>query len=228
MTYYPPEGNQPEKTAATVEITLDIPQDEDLRQLIADSYPLDNGFACAKLAASIDGGETLIPLVFDNGTKPTQMTATAEIDVAKLVGFEGDAKDFVMEFYNITVDTQNANAVTKGDLLFGRYAAFSVNKPVPLTGKNLVVTTPEGWSGHIYVNDPPEDAKLTLTKEVTGSGYTWSQTKWTSSDETIATIRADGVIHPLRTGEVTFYLEAVSMVGWQTTKAKTTALQASH
>ena len=61
---------------------------------VADSYPLDNGFACAKLAASIDGGETLIPLVFDNGTKPTQMTATAEIDAAKLMGFEGGRKGF--------------------------------------------------------------------------------------------------------------------------------------
>ena len=67
-----------EKTTAVVEITINVPNHNDLRQLIADSYPLDNGFACAKLAASIDGGETLIPLVFDNGTKPTQMTATAK------------------------------------------------------------------------------------------------------------------------------------------------------
>lgn len=211
LTYYPPEGNQPEKTAATVEITLDIPQDEDLRQLIADSYPLDNGFACAKLAASIDGGETLIPLVFDNGTKPTQMTATAEIDVAKLVGFEGDAKDFIMEFYNITVDTPNANAVTKGDLLFGRYAAFSVKKPVPLTGENLSIETPEEWMTNIYVNDPPEEAKLTLKGEVTGSGYTWSQTRWVSGNPEIATIDpATGAIHPLAKGTVEFWLEAVN------------------
>lgn len=58
-----------EKTTAVVEITINVPNHNDLRQLIADSYPLDNGFACAKLAASIDGGETLIPLVFDNGTQ---------------------------------------------------------------------------------------------------------------------------------------------------------------
>lgn len=83
-----------EKTTAVVEITINVPNHNDLRQLIADSYPLDNGFACAKLAASIDGGETLIPLVFDNGTKPTQMTATAEIDAAKLMGFEGGRKGF--------------------------------------------------------------------------------------------------------------------------------------
>ena len=80
-----------------------------------------------------------------------------------------------MEFYNITVDTQNANAVTKGDLLFGRYAAFSVKKPVPLTGKNLSVETPEGWPDTIYINDTPEEAKLTLKGEVMGSGYTWSR-----------------------------------------------------
>ena len=115
-----------------------------------------------------------------------------------------------MEFYNITVDTQNANAVTKGDLLFGRYAAFSVKKPVPLTGKNLSVETPEGWPDTIYINDTPEEAKLTLKGEGMGSGYTWSQTCWASSDESIATISANGTIHPLKAGEVEFWLEAVN------------------
>ena len=71
-----------------------------------------------------------------------------------------------MEFYNITVDTQNANAVTKGDLLFGRYAAFSVKKPVPLTGKNLSVETPEGWPDTIYINDTPEAGNYSAHVEV--------------------------------------------------------------
>ena len=71
-----------------------------------------------------------------------------------------------MEFYNITVDTQNANAVTKDDLLFGRYAAFSVKKPVPLTGKNLSVETPAGWPDTIYINDTPEAGNYSAHVEV--------------------------------------------------------------
>lgn len=211
LTYFPAEGDQLEKTVATATVTLEMPKDENLRQLIGDSYYDGTNFNSAKLAASIDGGETLIPLVFDDGTNPTKMTATVEIDAAELVGFEGDAKDFVMEFYNITVDTQNENAVTKGDLLFGRYAAFSVEKPVPLTGENLSIETPEGWMDTIYVNDPPVEAKLTLTGEVKGSGYTWSQTRWVSKNPEISTIDpATGVIHPLAKGTVEFWLEAVN------------------
>ena len=216
-TYTPAEGDQPEKTTANVAVTLNLPEEDNLRQLIGDSYALDNGsFASAKLAASIDGGETLVSLVFDNGTDPTNMTATVEIDAKTLIG----QQDFVMEFYQITVDKESGNAITKGDLLFGRYAAFSVKKPVPLTGENLSVTKPDGWLDSIYVNDPPEDAKLTLIGEVSGSGYTWSQTRWvaesyesdgeTPTEAPVATVDAKGVIHPLKAGVVKVYLEAVN------------------
>ena len=208
LTYIPAEGDQPEKTVATATVTLDMPKDKTLRDLIGDSYFDGTNFNSAKLAASIDGGKTLVPLVFDNDQSPTKMTATVEIDAAELVGFEGDAKDFVMEFYNITVAD---NVVTGGDLLFGRYAAFSVNKPVPLTGDDLTVSTPEGWLDTIYVNDPPEDDKLTLGKTVDSDGCTWSQTRWVSRDPEIATIDpATGVIHPLAKGTVEFWLEAVN------------------
>lgn len=208
LTYIPGNGDQPEKTVATATVTLEMPDDTNLRNLILASYFDGTNYNSAKLAASIDGGETLVPLVFDNGTTPAKMTATVEIDAAELVGLEGDARDFVMEFYNITVED---NVVTGGDLLFGRYAAFSVNKPVPLTGDDLTVSTPEGWLDAIYVNDPPEGEKLTLTGEVKGSGYTWSQTRWVSSNETVATIDpATGVIHPLAKGTVEFWLEAVN------------------
>lgn len=213
-------------TTATVTVTIDLPDknyddatpdseltqeqkiNKDLRNVILDSYPLDEGsFANAKLAATIDGGETLIPLVLDSVDASAKMTATAKIDAAELTGFDGDAKSFVMEFYNIRVD---GNTITKEDLLFGRYAAFSVNKPVPLTGENMSIIRPEGWMDTIYVNDPPADEKLTLTGKVSGSGYTWTQTRWVSDDETVATIDAQGVIHPLKAGTVTFYLEAVN------------------
>ena len=67
-----------------------------------------------------------------------------------------------MEFYltdEVRDDQGAVTGVTARELLFGRYAAFSVNKPVPLTGDDLTVSTPEGWLDTIYVNDPPEDGK---------------------------------------------------------------------
>lgn len=226
LTYVPAQGDQPEKTTATVEVTIDLPlknyedttpdeqltqeqkANKDLRNLLLDSYALGSDFASGKVAASIDGGNTLIPLVLDNGTSPASMTATVEIDASELTGFEGDAKNFVMEFYQISLDEDNT--AIAGDLLFGYYTVFSVNPPVPLTGENLSIGTPEGWQDTIYVNDPPADEKLTLTGNVSGSGYTWTQTRWVSDDETVATIDAQGIIHPLKTGTVTFYLEAVN------------------
>ncbi|MBE5056856.1 S-layer homology domain-containing protein [Pseudoflavonifractor sp. DSM 107456] len=228
LTYEPAQGDQPEKTTATVNVTIDLPlknyedttpddqltqeqkTNKDLRNLLLDSYTLDSGFASGKVAASIDGGDTLIPLVLDNGTSPASMTATVEIDASELAGFDGDAKSFVMEFYQISVDKENGNTVSAGDLLFGYYTAFSVKPPVPLTGENLAIETPEGWQDTIYVNDPPADEALMLTGKVSGSGYTWTQTRWVSDDETIASIDAQGVIHPLKAGTVTFYLEAVN------------------
>ena len=73
------------------------------------------------------------------------------------------------------------------------------------------VSTPEGWLDPIYVNDPPEDAKLTLGKTVNSDGCTWSQIRWVSSNDAVATIDpVTGVIHPLANGTVEFWLEAVN------------------
>ncbi len=217
LTYTPAEGGQPEKTTAKVAVTLDIPEGS-LGQLISSAYFDGTNYICDSLAASIDGGKALIPLIQNDstGAKPTKMTATVEIDAATLI----NQQNFVMEFYQITVDKETGNAITKGDLLFGRYAAFSVKKPIPLTGKNLSVSTPDGWLDTIYVNDPPEDAKLTLTGKVSGNGYTWSQTRWvaesynsdgeTPTETPVATVDSNGVIHPLKAGVVKIYLEAVN------------------
>ena len=207
-----------EKTTAVVEITLALPEEQDLRDLIIGSYPLNNGsFANSKLAATMDNGQTLIPLVYDNGDAPTKMTATVEIDVRELLGLgtEEAAKTFTVEFY-LTDEVRKDGAVVgvtpkEDGLLFGRYAAFSVNKPIPLTGDDLTVSTPGGWLDTIYVNDPPEDEKLTLKGAVKGSGYTWSQIRWVSRDPEIATIDpVSGVIHPLAKGTAEFWLEAVN------------------
>ena len=203
VTYTPATADKPEKTTATVTVTLDMPEDTNLRNLIGGSYSVDGGFASSVLAGSIDGGETLIPLMLDNGDSPTKLTATLEIDATTLM----TQQDFVMEFYTIDADTHESTG-----LLFGRYAAFSVNPPVPLKAEHLAIETPEGWpTGPIFASDPPEPAALTLIAQVNvPAGTTWTQTRWVSSNERIATIDASGRVYPLSAGTVTFWLEAVN------------------
>lgn len=58
LKYSKDEVSGQEKTTATVAVTIDLPENEDLLQLISDSYSLGDGtFANAKLAASMDGGQ---------------------------------------------------------------------------------------------------------------------------------------------------------------------------
>lgn len=203
VTYTPAQGDQPEKTTATVTVTLDMPTDTNLRNLIGGSYAVDGGFASSVLAGSIDGGGTLIPLMLDNSSNPTRLTATVELDAKTLM----DRQDFVMEFYTIDGTTHESTG-----LLFGRYAAFSVNKPVSLKGAHLSIQTPAGWpEGPIYANNPPEEAALTLRAVVNApAGTTWTQTRWVSSNDKVATIDASGRVYPLGTGTVEFCLEAVN------------------
>lgn len=203
LTYTPAQGDQPEKTTATAAVTLDMPTDTNLRNLIGGSYALDSGFASAVLAGSIDGGETLIPLMLDNSDSPTKLTATVELDARTLM----DQQSFVMEFYTIDGTTHESTG-----LLFGRYAAFSINPPVPLEAEHLAIQTPSGWpTGPIYANNPPKAEDLTLTAVVSApANVTWTQTRWVSSNEKVATIDAKGQVYPLGTGTASFYLEAVN------------------
>ena len=68
LKYSKNDATGEEKTTAVVEIILNLPKEQDLRDLIIGSYPLDNGsFANSKLAATMDNGQTLLPLVYDNG-----------------------------------------------------------------------------------------------------------------------------------------------------------------
>lgn len=134
LKYSKNDATSEEKTTAVVEIILNLPKEQDLRDLIIGSYPLDNGsFANSKLAATMDNGQTLLPLVYDNGDAPTKMTATVEIDVRELLGLgtEEKAKTFTVEFYltdEVRDDQGAVTGVTARELLFGRYAAFSVNQ----------------------------------------------------------------------------------------------------
>lgn len=212
LKYSKDEVTGDEKTTATVEMTLDLPENKNLRQLLSGSYHDGTNYNSAKLAASMDGGQTLIPLVLDNGDDPNTMTATAEIDAAKLVGFEGDAKTFVMEFYQISVDKED-NSITPGDLIFGRYAAFSVNKPVLLEAEDITVTKPTGWpqeGASVYVNDPPEPAALKWNAEVGAGDYTWTQYSWYSDKPEVADIDANGQVTLYGSGTANFYVKALN------------------
>ncbi len=203
LTYSPAAGDQPEKTTAKVSVTLELPTESALRNLIVPAYMEGGNFYSKALAASIDGGQTLVPLKFDNADSPAKLTAEVEIDAATIM----NQQNFVMEFYTTDPDTHESTG-----LLFGRYAAFSVNKPVPLLSEYLSVTVPDGWpKGSIYVDNPPEDSALTLIRNVNApSNATWTQTRWVSSDETVATIDEYGRVCPLSAGKTTFYLEAVN------------------
>ena len=206
LTYIPGEADQEEKTIATIQVYLRLPDDDNFKNLLLGTlYETEAGLSSGALAASVDGGENLIPLVMDEINN--RLTATVEVNAAELVGITGAAKDFVMEFYTLN---ENHDAE---EVVFGRYAAFSVNKPVPLTGEDLSIQTPDGWpTTPIYVNDPPEDAALTLKAVVDApEGCTWTQTRWVAGNPEIATIDPSaGVVHPLAKGTAEFWLEAVN------------------
>lgn len=204
--YTPPSGDTPAKTTATVQITLKLPEQEELRNLVLASRTLEDGrLASAVLAGSVDG-QTAVPLVFDNTTSPQAMTATVEIDASELL----ERQNFVMEFY--TLDSQNPDAPLTADrLLFGKYAAFSVKEPVPLTADKIQVTAPQGWPAQpVYVNNAPAAEALRWSASVEGEGYTWSQISWYSDNPAAADINADGQVSLFGQGTANFYVKAVN------------------
>lgn len=64
FTYHPAQADQEAYTAAVVELTMDVPKDKSLRDLIGDVYNGEDGVTkySANLALSLDGGKTLIPI----------------------------------------------------------------------------------------------------------------------------------------------------------------------
>lgn len=61
--------------------------------------------------------------MLDDGTAPTKMTATVELDAGTLI----NKQNFVMEFYHITVEENDAGGVesiTAGELFFGATPPF--------------------------------------------------------------------------------------------------------
>lgn len=204
--YTPPSGDEPAKTTATVQVTLKLPEQEELRNLVLASRTLEDGrLASAVLVGSVDG-QTALPLVFDDSSAPQTMTVTLELDAAELL----ERQNYVMEFY--TLDSQNPDAPLTADrLLFGKYAAFSVKEPVPLTADKIQVTAPQGWPTQpVYVNDSPSPDALRWTASVEGEGYTWPQISWYSDNPAAADITADGQVSLFGPGTANFYVKAVN------------------
>ena len=99
FTYHPAQADQEAYTAAVVELTMDVPENENLRDLIGDVYNGEDGVTkySANLALSLDGGETLIPIQVTESTPAGEehpvvdsFTARMEINVNDL---ENPTKD---------------------------------------------------------------------------------------------------------------------------------------
>lgn len=213
--YTPKDGDIEAKTTAKVQIKITLPDTDkkDLRNLIVSAYSASDGFYSRVLAGSIDGGGTLIPLKLDNGDKPSCLTAEVEVPLEQL------GKTLVMEFYSITVSDDGNNSITKGDLLFGRYAAFTTDKPTPLTIDKLTVEKAKEFPEEgeaVFLQSLPDSEALQLNCAIAEGDYTWNQIEWISSDENVAKIVPSldnqnvGQISICGTGEVTFSVRAVN------------------
>ncbi len=205
--YYDRNGDK--STTTTAIVTVDLPTDTNLRNLLMDRESLSDGRSLynSKLAVSIDGGETLQPLQYDtvDGT-PTQMTATFVIDEAWLAQYnKGKSTDeetryIAAEFYyiNATVDEKDGLVLTikpkteteDGGLLYGHFGQFDLKKPVVLPSSSLAIEKPEGWSDKIFIHSEFQDNEMeasrrTLKAVVTNvpQDCTWSS--WEKENPTI-------------------------------------------
>ena len=203
LTYTPESGDQPDKTTAAVTVELLLPTVEDtsywqqFRDILTPTQLDEEGrYVSTALegVVTIGGENRVIPLVLDDPSSPTKLAATFEIDVLDLL----DSRNFVLELREIA----------SGKWIFHSYAPFSIEPPVPLTAADIDVILPNDWpEENVFVNAPPEGLKLSAT--LTGSGYTWSQHRWYSSDESVASIDPlTGEISLYGPGEVDFYVRA--------------------
>ena len=221
FTYHEAQADQEAYTAAVVELTMDVPENENLRDLIGDVYTGEDGVTkySAKLALSLDGGKTLIPIqVVEENQMISSFTARMEINVNDLEDPTEDLS-FVAELYQTERDENDA--LVSQDLLFGHYVSYDVEAPTPLTAADITVTkrsdSEDGsWpepDETIYAYSAP---KLTLEAKITGSGYTWSQVEWYTDNEQVARITdasknaATAELVLLGTGTVNIYVRAVN------------------
>ena len=203
-----PVDDNPEETTAQVTVELMLPvgdesgEDDEtkFRELL-----MANTFDGADYISSVlegvilvDGKERVIPLLLDDGTNPTKLTATFALNVLDLL----EDRSFVMEL----------RGKETGEWIYEPYAPFSIDPPTPLTADDIQVSTHESWpTENVFVNAPPEEG-LQLYAEVTGTGdYTWTQLRWYSDDEDVARIDpTTGEVTLYGTGTASFYIRAVN------------------
>ena len=131
FTYHEAQADQEAYTAAVVELTMDVPENKDLRDLIGDVYNGEDGATkySAKLALSLDGGKTLIPIqVVEENQMISSFTARMEINVNDLEDPTEDLS-FMVEVYQTERD--ESDALVSQDLLFGHYVSYDVEAPPP-------------------------------------------------------------------------------------------------
>ncbi len=188
-----------EKTGVTqvnVDVSIELPLEG--RDFLLSSYSDASGLHSDKVAMSIDGGKTLVPLTFDDVQNASKLVATMDVPLDSL------QNNFVVELFEINV---NNNVVSKNGIVFGKYCSFSVNPPVPLLGRNIQISSVTSWpSKTINLNDAPTDLKLTST--ILDTNVTWKQIEWKSSDDNVATIDSSGAISINKAGTVSFYAVA--------------------
>ena len=146
----------------------------------------------------VDGKERVVPLLLDDGTNPTKLTATFALNVLDLL----EDRSFVMEL----------RGKETGEWIYEPYAPFSIDPPIPLTADDIQVSIHENWpTENVFVNAPPEEG-LQLYAKVTGTGdYTWTQLRWYSDDEDVARIDpTTGEVTLYGTGTASFYIRAVN------------------
>lgn len=90
---------------------MNISSEQSLRNKILPSYTLSDGTIANKvIAASFDGGTTLVPITYDNVENPTKLIVNYPMEIENLDSMK------VMELYRIEVN--GSNAITNKSLIF--------------------------------------------------------------------------------------------------------------
>ena len=205
---------QTQTTVARVELTMPLPKEENFRNLLLDGFYEDDETGelyCGLLAASRDGGKTLLPVKLDDNDKPTELTVQVAVDAAELL----NKSLFVVEFYE-TTRGEDGTLTPDPYPIWDSYAAFSVDAPIPLTAEKIDVSLCKDWPEEdetVFIHSAPE---LTLEADVEAGDYTWSQIEWYTDNEQVARItdaskNADTAeLALLGTGTVNIYVRAVN------------------
>lgn len=156
----------------------------------------------------------------DAGGEPTTpLTLTGELEVTddtfQLLSDAHAENGYLRAkiFYNNGSDLNSANVGKREDMamLNDTFQYFKIEKPMYITADNASIVYPNAWPSGTdkEVNLISTTAtKLSYQVPTEATFQTPDQFEWRSSDESIASILADGTILPKETGTVTFSLIA--------------------